>query len=489
MTLFLKAYTPSTTFTGYAGIYSDINASKMAATIKVQRDLFAGDSLTINSKRNSLDAELSRIRPIRFYHDSTKLFDGFIRAPSYKFKSNSRNDFSAVAVSWDKELSEITLRASDNAVYAGATLNAIFTDLMRIANNYGLPKLALYAYDTTKIPSAFYNASLFTSVGSPDFTGKTIMQALQELTQRLDAVDTVHTDYPGEWYIKTDSLQSEDYIYIIPQMATTAVTPAKFFKNHQMVSGKSTEKDFTRLVNFSEVTGSGFSSESIKATKILSEIIIATADEYYDATNQPSVSTVMECRYLKLTVENSTGSAKLGSITINGFSNPDVAPEHVISETWYMKVPTGTTRFRYSIRRYAVLAGGSTHAFRVTGYSGCKLTVEECTLAIAGRSVQAYGVRMKNLSKNNLVSQAEVDSYAVHQTKMYHAPLVKTSFELLPAYIDYADILGRTVNAYDELKAAQTDFFCTRQEYSFAGKSVHESLILQRYNLDWEFVD
>lgn len=72
---------------------------------------------------------------------------------------------------------------------------------------------------------------------------------------------------------------------------------------------------------------------------------------------------------------------------------------------------------------------------------------------------------------------------------MYHAPMITASFELLPSWIDYTDLIGKTVNIYDELAAAATDFFCIRQEYRFAGKGVHESLTLQQYNYDWEYED
>ncbi|VVB85570.1 Uncharacterised protein [uncultured archaeon] len=437
-----------------------------------------------------MDAQLQKIRPVRLYADSAKTFDGFIKAPNYRFKGNNKNNFSAIAVSWDKELSEIIINEEDNANYIDQTIDYVFGKLIEIANNYGMTKKAIYAYDTSKLP--YHDAGVFGTLITRDFTGNSVWSAFQDITQALDIYETLHI---GEWAIKIDALQSEYYIYVIPQMLNTDQPAAKTYKNFQLAAGKTLEKDYTRLLNYCEVYGVGnLKSASLRTivgqestTQILIETNIPTNTEEFYATNQPAPVTAAERRYLRVTINNPTGSDKTGNVMING--GDGAIPPNEIHERFFLEVPAGKVRYHFTNNRFYTLSGGALHAFEVNGFSGCKITVDECTFAFAGRSINAYGVKSRALLKSKISTQADVDAYAIQQVRMYHAPLVKSSFELLPAWIDYTDLIGKTVNIYDEFEAAQTDFFCARQEYKFQGAGVHETLTLQRYNYSWEFMD
>lgn len=485
MTVDLQVYVKSTDGFG-PGTYSSVFESQRSASITLQRDIFAGDNLRIESKRSSMDTQLQKIRPVRLYANSTKIFDGLIQAPDYRFKGNNKNDFSVIAISWDKELAGLILDTDDGADYTLKSIDYIFADLVKIANHYGIMKKAIYKYDTSKLP--YYDAGVFGTTITRNYTGKSIWSAMQDLTQALDIYETLHI---GEWAVKIDALQSEFYIYVIPQMVNTDQTPTKTYKNFQLAANKSIEKDYSRLSNICRVHGYGGLESALyrtiigqeATTQILIETSIPTNTEEFYATNQPA-----QRRYLRITIENPTAGDKTGNVMINGADDATPTPNE-IHERFFLEVPKNSIRFHFTNNRFKTLSGGALKAFEVNSFSGCKITVDECTFAIAGKSINDYGTKAKSLLKNDIATQANVDAYAVQLVRMYHAPLIKASFELLPGYIDYTDLIGKSVRIYDELAAADTDFFCTKQEYKFAGKSKHESLTLQRYNYSWEYSD
>lgn len=408
MSVDLQVYVKSPDGFG-SGSYSSVYDSQRSAIITLQRDIFAGDMLRIESKRSSLDTELQKIRPVRLYANSTKIFDGFIRDPDYRFKGNNKSNFSVTGVSWDKELAGVILDPDDGADYTDQTINAIFTDLCRIANDYGITKKAIYKYDTSKLP--YYDAGLFGTQISRDYTGKTILAALQDLTQVLDIEETVHI---GEWAVKIDALQSEFYIYIIPQMVNTDQAATKIYKNFQLAAPKTLEKDYSRLLNVCRVYGSGGLESKLyrtvpgqeATTQILVETSIPTNSEEFYATNQPA-----QRRYLRIKIENTTGSDKTGNVLINGAD--DGVPPEEIHERFFLEVPAYSTRFHFSNNRFATLSGGAVKAFEVNSFSGCKITVDECTFAIAGKSINDYGTKAKALLKNDITTQGDADDYAI----------------------------------------------------------------------------
>lgn len=181
-------------------------------SLELIRSLFGGDVLKITSFRNTPDPALEKARGIRLYDSSIKLFDGYLRAPDYLRGSNKYRTLTTSVYDWRKELEAISTR--DEASYADKTLSFIIQDLCRIANSSGVTKMQSYKFDLSKLP---YQSDIFESdLISPTFTG-TVWNALMDLTKYMDVLELLRE---GQWTIKTDSLQSDYYIYIIPQMAT-----------------------------------------------------------------------------------------------------------------------------------------------------------------------------------------------------------------------------------------------------------------------------
>jgi hypothetical protein len=186
------------------------------ASIEITRSLFEGDVLRITSVRNTPDPALEKARGIRLYDGNKKLFDGYLRAPDYWRGSNKYRTLTTGVYDWRKELEAIyiTESAGGTESYVDRSIDFILADLCRIANSAGVVKKQTYKYDPARLP---YHPSFFeTELISPTFTN-TIWDAFTELTKQMDILEISRT---GQWAIKVDSLQDDNYIYIIPQMVS-----------------------------------------------------------------------------------------------------------------------------------------------------------------------------------------------------------------------------------------------------------------------------
>lgn len=188
------------------------------ASIEITRSLFEGDVLRITSVRNTPDPRLEKARGIRFYDGTKKLFDGYLRAPDYRRGSNKYRTLTTGVYDWRKELEAIyiTESAGGTESYVNKSIGFILADLCRIANSAGVVKKQTYKFDLTKIPYQSDTSIFEADLISPTFSG-TIWDALMELTKLLDILEISRT---GQWAIKVDSLQDDNYIYIIPQMVS-----------------------------------------------------------------------------------------------------------------------------------------------------------------------------------------------------------------------------------------------------------------------------
>jgi len=186
------------------------------ASIELTRSLFEGDVLKITSVRNTPDPALEKARGIRLYDGNKKLFDGYLRTPDYRRGSNKYRTLTTGVYDWRKELEAIyiTESAGGTESYVDRSMDFILADLCRIANSAGVVKKQTYKYDPARLP---YHPSFFeTELISPTFTD-TIWDAFTELTKQMDILEISRT---GQWAIKVDSLQDDNYIYIIPQMVS-----------------------------------------------------------------------------------------------------------------------------------------------------------------------------------------------------------------------------------------------------------------------------
>lgn len=213
MTLKFEGYIKSPDGFG-TGTYEVLHPK--GASIEITRSLFEGDVLQITSVRNTPDPALEKARRIRLYDGNKKLFDGYLRAPDYRRGSNKYRTLTTGVYDWRKELEAIyiTESAGGTESYVDRSTDFILADLCRIANSAGVVKKQTYKYDPAKLP---YHPSFFeTELISPTFTN-TIWDAFTELTKQMDILEISRT---GQWAIKVDSLQDDNYIYIIPQMVS-----------------------------------------------------------------------------------------------------------------------------------------------------------------------------------------------------------------------------------------------------------------------------
>lgn len=213
MALRLEGYVKSSDGFG-DGTYEVLHPK--GASIGIDRSLFEGDILKISSVRNTPDPALEKARGIRFYDGNKKLFDGYLRAPDYRRGSNKNRILTTKIYDWGKELEAIYITEAPDGTksYTNQSIDSILQDLCRIANWAGVVKKQVYKYDPSKLP---YHPLFFTTeLISPTFTN-TLWSAFSGLTKEMDVLETSRT---GQWVIKVDSLQDDNYIYIIPQMVS-----------------------------------------------------------------------------------------------------------------------------------------------------------------------------------------------------------------------------------------------------------------------------
>jgi len=220
------------------GTYS--NWLLRGADVEIARTLLDGNKLTITSTRKTMDSQIDKVRPVRFYWKEpdvtpvkwVKLFDGCLKEPGYENRSNKSRSLQTIAYGWERELASISLELENQGgvTYTDKTVGEIIVDLVRIANSFGMVKQADYVYDTSKIPNYSSVSAAFSTVITRTYSSS-IWSALVDLTKVLDIADTALI---GEWTFKVDSLQSDDHIYLIPVVtATDAVT----FGSYRVGSG------------------------------------------------------------------------------------------------------------------------------------------------------------------------------------------------------------------------------------------------------------
>lgn len=548
----LQVYTKAADGFG-PGTYSNHNLR--GAQVSVMRSMFEGDMLQIISTRNTLDAEIHKIRPVRLYHNNVKIFDGCIRAPEYTNKANKFRDLAVKAYGWDKELAAIDLSViyPEGRGYINKTIDYIFKDLVKEANDCGITKKATYAYDTSKIrdyDASLFNPSVTTSLtgvsvftlGSATVTGTgtlftseltpgdliryqtdteadwvevrsiesntsltlslpyngtggtgtghrqngltrtysgSLWDAMLDLTKALDAAEPYHA---WEWAVKVDALQSEFYIYVIPQMMRTDdIDVSASLPDFKLVAPKSIWKDYTRLVNYANVWGTmSLVNTKYSSTLILPVTAIPTNTEEFDAANQPSAR-----HYLRVTINNSTGSNKTGSVKINGSDGL----YNELTERFFLPVPAGMEQAHHTDNRYATLATGSLSSFEVDSFAGCTIKVEEVVGGIAGRSLNMFGFKGEAVSNRYLNSQDKVDNYAKRMVRLFHAPLVYVEAEIKDEHQITTDLIGKRVDMFNNFSDALVPFVCLKQQYVFRGVKVQEKVAGMLYNIDWEYTE
>lgn len=493
---YLEAHTPHPSGMG-RGSYSRVpctirNISTAHNAVEVHHSLFEGDRITFHQILTSRGDELDRMRPIRFYNkdpsdSGVKLFDGIIINTEYVYVGGDYMALKVDAAGWWRELARMDLHHPIE--YDDTwTVNEIYADLVRLANDRGVAKEAVYAYDTAKIPEYGTYSAYYTAATGTDFVVTNVYEGLKTLTQFLDATTSCAYEFGLriEALPRTDGItqaNTEDYIYVLPFPLNQDKAKAATFKRFQLAAGYEIRRDYRRLANDCFAIGSGYDTQQIRTTQPLTQKTIASADESWARDDQ-----VLASHYLKITMENPTGADFNGWIQItrvSGVTNP--------VETFPMYVPAGGTQVRYTSERTEDgLPVGN--CFRAVDFNGGKITVEEVTndsspyhTTIAGLSLNIYGHAPHTIDGLWLNTQARVDLIAGKHCHLYHAPTHDLYAPVIARYVSYDNLIGNVAEFYSPYEESLDEFLITDTVYGFRGKLVTQHLIGIRYEFDWEY--
>ncbi len=405
-------------------------------SVEITRSLFEGDSLKITSIRNTPDPALEGARGIRFYDGDKKLFDGYLRAPDYQRGSNKFRTLTTTIYDWRKELEALqVVPLEDGFSWADQTIDAILADICELANSVGVVKKQIYKYDPAKLP--YYPSTFSTELISPTVTN-TIWGSMMELTRTMDILEV---DRTGQWMIKVDSLQDDNYIYIIPQMASIDTAA---FGNFEVGAG------FTNL--FTHPYGLMLWAKTLTDITGAPSMDINLTITYTDQDGLTSNTATVKIprgtpkgAYFPISLEQGDTFVKdVTNITGSGGTSGDaVRIEGKGTRTipdWKLQPPKNIGKDytkllnQVVIKGKTIIGGGITLKTQSLGDILLLGTVElaassggSSTLLIdADASFQTWGVksedRVKNITKGQECSVVSVDS----QTQLTTTPLVAT---------------------------------------------------------------
>jgi hypothetical protein len=246
-------------------------------------------------------------------------------------------------------------------------------------------------------------------------------------------------------------------------------------------------KDYTRLLNFADVIGSGgLRSQILGDTPLLDTTNITSNDLYINTTLQPA-----KRNYLKVTITNPTAGNKTDSVKLRGFSGPPEGPDELLEERFFLGVPKGEAIHHATDNRYYSLSMNvePNTGLNITGFWGCTVKVEEFMYGVAGRSINLLGLRAGKFMNMDFDTKIKCDSYDSELVESYHVPTIHVFANLKPERIDTSDIAGKTVRMEDELAGTQMDFMCTKQMLMFTRKERYEQIEAMRFNYDWEYTE
>ena len=512
---YFTVYTKSSTGMG-RGDYTTFHPNH--GEIKfIQQSLTEGDRMVFTMWLDDREQELDNKRPIRFYtDDGTKLFDGQIIDTKYIGIGNNYQILEVTANGWWQELASMDM-VNPIEFDETATPNEIFTDLVRRANNYGVMKEAIYAYDIERIPGYNEHTAAYTTATGTSFSFSNVYQAMQEMTRFMDVAENSST-YEFGLRIETLPRVAEDCneaitvanvdghnpsIYILPFILDMDRTPiAETYNKFQLDSGYTVRRDYRRLANDVVAIGDDVVTQQLRTvvgqeltTQILPEQGPITATmERWDSSNN-----VLASHYLRTTIRNPTASGMNGWIRLNfveggGASYPyDVAP---------LYVPANSTQMHYTSVRcedgIRPLPGSPDEEFGIVAadFVGCYITVEEVTnttpphnTTIAGASINDYGLHSHRIDELWLNTQTRVDYAAGKHCRLYHNPIHVFDGEVLQRHIEYTNLIGRTVDAYSPFVKGLEGFLITDVLYSFKDTKIEQRLKGYRHEYAWDYDD
>lgn len=466
--------------------------------VEVNHSLFEGDRMSFFQVLTSRNNALDRMRPIRFYSkdpddDGIKLFDGIITDSEYTYIGSDYMALRTNAVGWWKELATMSLHHPITYLEADNwTVNEIYTDLVRLANDRGVMKEAVYSYDTNKIPEYSTYSSYYEVPIETEIVVTNVYEGMKTLTRFLDATTpcTYEFGLRIEALPRTDGItqaDTEDNIYILPFPINQDKAAAATLKQFQLAAGHEVRRDYRRLANDCLAIGDGYDSQQIRTTQLLTEKTITAADQSWPRDNPTLAS-----HYFRVTLENPTASALNGYIII---TQTGVVPLN--TETFPMHAPAYTTQAHFTSERAELPTGD---CFRAVGLNGGKITVEEVSndeypapdtgifhTTIAGKSRNQYGHAPHTIEGLWLNSQQRVDRIAGKHCRLYHAPTHELYAPIIARYASYDNLIGNVADLHTPYEMSLEAFLITDAVYGFRGKLVTQHLMGMRYEFDWDY--
>ena len=512
------------------GTYSQVicpfrNISSAHNAVEIHHSLFEGDRMTFFQILTERGDALDRMRPIRFYNEDPdpavggiKLFDGVITDTEYAYVGGDYMALKTNAAGWWRELARMDLHHP--AVYLEAdnwTVNNIYLDLVRIANDMGVMKQAVYKYDTSKIPEyGTYGTTYYEVAVGTEFVVTNIYEGMKMLTRFLDATVPVVGAAPHayEFIVRVEALprttddmvnpidqdDTKTAIYILPFPINQDKATVASFRRFQLeagANGYNVRRDYHRLANDCLAIGSGFESHQIRTHKILDTGLIDADPKEF---NIPVGDQPLSSHYLRVTVSNPQYIPATGTIEFifEDGANPDITDKFRVN----MDLAPGTNKAQHvhftSERSHdgiKAITGVTARDFGAWT-PPLELTIEEVTndasphhTAIAGKSLNTYGQAPHTITDLWLNSQARVDLAAGKHCRLYHAPTHDLYAPIISRYVSYDNLIGNTAEFYSpyEEVAAGTDFLVTDAVYGFRGNLITQQLMGMRYEMDWDY--
>ena len=487
----------------------------------IQHSLSEGDRMVFTQWLDAHDSELDRKRPIRFYtDDNTKLFDGQVIDTKYVEIGNDHKVLEVTANGWWQELASMDFHQPVEYDET-ETPNSIFDDLVRLANNMGVIKEAIYEYDTDRIPGYNDHKAAYTTEIGTSFSFSNVYQGMQTMTRFMDVAENSST---YEFGLRIETLPraaegcdeaitvsnvsgNNPSIYILPFILNMDRTPVAYtYKKFQLASGYTVRRDYRRLANDVVAIGDGVVTQQIRTiegqeddTQILKWSNITSNDISFNPTNQPLGS-----HYLRVMMTNQSGVPVGGTVKIHFLEwDAEGGVYNDVEEAFYMDVspselsaPSSHVHYT-SVRSCDMIDLAGIQVLNFGGWSPpLKISVDEVTntktpynTTIAGASINDYGLHSHRIDELWLNTQARVDYAAGKHCRLYHAPMHVFDGEVVQRYIEYTNLIGRTADVYSPFVEGIEGFLITDVLYSFKGTKIEQRLKGYRHEYDWDYDD
>lgn len=453
------------------GTWKDITPSGIT-NITTERNINLIDTsfIIFENKNDSNNSEfecMSNLRALRISLDIgngyKRIWEGVIDKIEYQKRINLER-YKITCFGYGKYLKNKKWTKS----WSGKTFDQIFSD---IAKNAGIPygSLTYIVYDTSKL----YGSTARTQI-APDISINETTDNLYDLILRLCKLMQGKDDVAYEYAFSIDPIQTSDYCYLLPDILYTDNTATTFYESDLESISFTRDMD---VINWCKVQGEGYETEQIGITlKVATQI----------TTSPQSIIPVRPTTrsYAIITMEG-TSEDKLGAYTIDGY---DAVGGNPLSEENYgVEVKANSTVYFYTKERYADWHG--TYGFTFYDLIGVTVTIRQIDRAIAGKSINDFGLRQYYLTDSTLNTQNDVNRLAHRIVLTQHKPkhtckIIRTSNKVTTT--DYINKVVLLKDPFYKNTTPATKYLITNQKYIITENDIKQELIGIHINYDWE---